>query len=816
VTDIHSRILPSRKPAARAKHVPAEDGISESAAPLAASLRLQIVCIIATLIAASIFTLTEHDGHAHTWWCAFEITMQTLLVIVGTAFFRARQRLLHDSSVVLPALVMVVTMSLICEPIQRLFFGHGHPFEVLVMHSQSNLMLALAVCGFRLSFQRLAMLIAVFLTIFSCTISNAHGLLPLTTLFAMSSLAWLVTSWWETVDRRLVQPQRKRRPLLWLATGAVIPLLLAVSAASFGTNTVTAALKGFLPSSGGNGEFDPFSRGGVNDGDALVAGNNNIKSFAALDDAPFLDSDKPSLYDMFNDTFDEPPRKIKEQQRAIALTAEELKHIHAQMAEAKQAGREFTLVREDSSTDRRRIKDLDTHAAFYVAGPVPAHFRMQVYEHFDGLTWYPVESLSVDETRHCPVEKVEDRDWLRIPQRGSVFDVFSDTATHSLKVTNLQGNIIPSPPQMVGVSIDHVDRVDMYSVADSGVVSLQRKSVPELTPINVASKYVCRERLAEFSLPGMISSGSDLTKALPTDHSMQKIQQLAESWTTDVPNGWQAVEAIESRLRQHCVLDRNSRLPPDCTCPVSAFLFETRRGPEYLFASSATCLLRSLGYSTRLVSGFYARPDNYDVRKQHTAVFARDAHFWCEVCIGMDTWITIEASPGYGLLTPPLSFGAQLMQRCLDAWHAAVANTFLLLALLITGTGVLLYRRHISAMLLTWYWRWIPSQSLRTRTLTLAAIVDIRLYLAGHPRGAGITLQRCAMQTELQHVRPELLRLSTLANAARFGPQLLPLDDRVDIRSHRELLALERRLNITTLRSSNTTVDSIHESAFAK
>ena len=39
---------------------------------------------------------------------------------------------------------------------------------------------------------------------------------------------------------------------------------------------------------------------------------------------------------------------------------------------------------------------------------------------------------------------------------------------------------------------------------------------------------------------------------------------------------------------------------------VEYFLFESRRGPDYLFATSAAVLLRSLGYQTRVVSGLYA------------------------------------------------------------------------------------------------------------------------------------------------------------------------------------------------------------------
>ncbi len=815
MTEVHSRKLSKARSRSRSvrtrQPVPAVPKAAGNEQHQTTSLRLHIICIIATLLAASIFTLTEHDDHGHTFWCAFEMIVQTLLVVIGTLFFRTRLKLLHNSSVVQPILIMVVTLTLLCDPFQRFFLGHGHPLEVLVMHSQSNLMLALAVCGFRIGFQRLAMLIAVFLTIFSCTISNATGLLPLTIAFSIGCLIWLVAAWWETVHRRLVNTDHQRRPLVWLGTAIAVPLLLMLTAVGFGANTVTTALQGFMPSSGGTGQFDPFSRGGVNDGDALVAGNNNIKSFAPLEDAPFLDTDKPSLYDMFNDTFDEPPKISRNQERSIALLPEELKHVHQKMAEAKQAGREFTLVRENTANDRSRIRDLDSHAAFYVAGPVPAHFRMEVYEHFDGLTWYPVDTASGDSERTHSMELVEDRHWLRLSQRGNAFEVFSDTATHGLKVANLDGNVVPSPPQMVGVSIDDVHRADMYSVADSGIVSLQRESVPELTPINVASHYVSRHHLAESRYPGMASSGTGLTKSLPGDVTTLKIRELAEMWTKGVPTGWPQVEAIEARLRQHCVLDRDVRLPADCACPVSTFLFETQEGPEYLFASSAACLLRSLGYSTRLVSGFYARPDNYDGRKRHTAVFADDAHFWCEVCIGMDTWMTVEASPGYRLLTPPLTLWGQLLQRCLNAWHTLVANVFSLLAVLVAGTGLMLYRHRISEMLLTCSWRWMPSTSSRERTLALAALIDRRLRLAGSPRGTGTTLQRCAMQPGLQHVRQDLQRLSVLADTARFSPSVSAETGSKE----QELLSLEGRLSVAMLRGSNT-AESRHEPAFAQ
>lgn len=773
------------------------------------SVRLHSICVATTLIAASIFTLTEHDDHLHTFWCAFEMVVQTVLTIIGTMFFRTRLRLLQKTSVVQPILVMVVTLTLLCEPFQRFFLGHGHPLEVLVMHSQSNLMLALAVCGFRIAFQRLAMLIAVFLTIFSCTISNASGLLPLTILFAIGCLVWLVASWWETVDRRLISTEPRRGPLVWLAVGVCVPMLLLLTTAALGANTVTTALKGFMPSSGGTGEFDPFSRGGVKDGDALVAGNDNIKGFGPLEDAPFLDSDKPSLYDMFDDTFDVPPKKIKDQQRAVALPPEVIKHIHQKMSEAKQAGREFSILRTNAAPDKKRIHDLDTHAMFYVAGRVPARFRMEVYEHFDGMTWFPLDGGLAPKHVRTFIKHIDERPWLSVPLPGRGFEFYSGSETHGVKVANLDGNVIPTPPNVVGVSIDHVDREDMYSVSDTHLVSMQRKSVPAMTPINVTSEYINRALIPEDAKTTLVFRANDITNHLPTSAYSDRIKQLAEQWTKGIPEGWLQVAAIEAGLRRNYIVDRDSRPSEDSESPVGEFLFESKRGPEYLFASSAACLMRSLGYSARLVSGFYANPENYDERKQHTAVMAANAHFWCEVMIGMDTWITVEPSPGYELPGPPPGLVARLLRSIYGVWLAAVVNAVWVVAALSLTCLLIFFRRNIRERLATWHWRWFGTGSPQEQAVSLATLIDYRLLLAGQPRPAGMTLLRWSRHSGLRHIQGSLQPLVTAATTARFAPMKNHKVDADELEMQRKkLLVLEQQLTVQALRCPATSTPS--------
>lgn len=792
----------------RANHRTSKDATKpEETETAVSSLRLHVICVILTLLAAYIFTLTEHDDHQHTLWCVFEIAMQTVLVVVATIYFRMRVSLLHQSTVLTPMLVMISCLSLLCEPIQRLLFGTGHAFEMLVMHSQCNLMLALAVCGFRLTFQRLAVLIAIFTTIFCCTISNAVGLIPLTLLFAVVAIAWLVVSWWETVDRRMLQTERRGLPWGWVSAAALVPLTI-IAAGSFGSNSVTTALQGFMPSSGGTGEYDPFSRGGVNDGDALIAGNENIKSFAPLDDAPFLDSEKPSLYDVFNDTFDEPPRKIKKQERAVALSAELLKHIHQTMAEAKQAGREFSLLRSEKKADERRIRDLQTHALFYVAGRTPVHLKTEVYDVFDGIAWAP---STTDAVERMEMRETDGRHWLSVPVYGKGFEIFNGTATHSLKVANLDGNVIPSPAHKVGVSIDLVERADMYTAYENGLVKLNRESVPAMTPISVVSRCVERERLNDSDRISILKrknarSADDIHFALPEGPQIDRIRALAEKVTEGTERGWVQISKVEEYLRSTYELDRDATIVDEDTLPLQEFLFETKRGPEYLFASSAAVMLRSLGYSARLIGGFYARPDKYDDRKQHTAVHAEDAHFWCEVSIGSNTWLTIEATPGYELLQPPPGLLQRMWQLVHSLWLVVVANAVLLAAT--TALLILTYvkRRSLQSLMLTLRWKLTSRELADRRAIRLASLVDHRLRLAGMERSVGTTLKRWATRAELKPVRDDLLRVAEIADRAMYSGTLNEVEpeelDRLATGlSFRQLQQLRQEASSTTTKS---------------
>ena len=240
-------------------------------------------------------------------------------------------------------------------------------------------------------------------------------------------------------------------------------------------------------------------------------------------------------------------------------------------------------------------------------------------------------------------------------------------------------------------------------------------------------------------------------------------------WTSGLPPGWGQVESITTKLRDNYVVDRSIHASPENDAPIHEFLFETRRGPEYLFASSAVVMLRSLGYPARVVSGFYARPDKYDARKRHTVVDASDAHFWCEVFVGGGTWLTVEPSPGYEQLGPPSGFLERLAELPRAAWRLMVQYRALLLAVAVLTTSVLIWRHSLQDALLTLRWKLTRGDSPRQKAVSLAILIDHRLRLSGMERGSGTTLNRWARQQILAPVRSQLTRVAAMADQAVFG-----------------------------------------------
>jgi hypothetical protein len=200
-----------------------------------------------------------------------------------------------------------------------------------------------------------------------------------------------------------------------------------------------------------------------------------------------------------------------------------------------------------------------------------------------------------------------------------------------------------------------------------------------------------------------------------------------------LPRGWEQIEAIEEMLKQEFILDSQAVTPDDASDPVEHFL-KTKRGPAYLFATTAAMMVRSLGHESRLANGFYIDRDSFDVASGQHLIGKKQLHWWPQVSIDGSNWISIEPTPGYS--SPPEQW--TLFQRAQWAWNVAarwVRNHPWLLMGCMFGLAIA-YRKRIFLVdcVLTTAVFFVGRLSIERRVAWSLWLMDKRAELAGCPR----------------------------------------------------------------------------------
>lgn len=107
--------------------------------------------------------------------------------------------------------------------------------------------------------------------------------------------------------------------------------------------------------------------------------------------------------------------------------------------------------------------------------------------------------------------------------------------------------------------------------------------------------------------------------------------------------------------------------------PLSAFLFEEKRGYCEHFATAMVVMLRAVDVPSRIVTGFLA--GSYNDIGSFYIVRASDAHAWVEVYDGAAGWFSFEPTPPAGL---SVSAGESITQKLFDnlsmMWNVYVVN----------------------------------------------------------------------------------------------------------------------------------------------
>ena len=558
--------------------------------------------------------------------------------------------------------------SVVAEPIVR-FIGFGRPLEIILLQTLLATLPALAFAGGLRKWSPLCGAASLFVVLFAACLMGSGVVAALAACWAAVAAVWLTLLVRDFSGGVAMTAERRH-----LAVGTVVGVAVLasiVAAVTAGRDSLSMSA-GFLNSSGGDGEASEYARDGVGNGDALVAATKHAESFGPIEDAPFARSDDPGLYDLFDENFGEPVDVTKKTDRAISLAPEDVLSGEKEMAEAQSAGREFSTLRKPRTADRGDVDDLPSAAVLYVAGRVPLHLRVQTLEVFDGVSWRP-EPPRRSHHPSVSLAEIDGEPWLTAPPFSTAFDpLLSQPEAHAIKPVHYAESRIPVPPQLTGVHIDRIDRPDFYEWAGEDVPRLRRNRLAKLVPVHLASRRV-DEDLIDVELPFLASGGRHALHELPAHPASERIRSLAGEWASGTDPGWSQVRQVIAKLQEHAVLDRETVASPGSDFPAAEFLFETRRGPEYQFATAGCLLLRSLGYPSRLVTGFYADPQKYDFAGRHTPVETGDAHVWCEVQLSAGLWATLDPSPGYLVLGPPRSLWYRLTKVAAAAGRWAIS-----------------------------------------------------------------------------------------------------------------------------------------------
>jgi hypothetical protein len=202
-----------------------------------------------------------------------------------------------------PRLVFLILLALTAapffvEPLRREWAGEGYPLELQMVFALRNLGLGLAACAGWLLCLRLACVVSLFLMLFAVATNDHPAVLTLLGLYSAAGSVWLMLVYWTGLRRFFVasdtavalevQPGHEQLP--WLAVFVAVGLVGCVlGAIAVGPRRAARVLGEWLPTSGGTGDYHPFARGGLNDGDDEVKGDN-ARSTGMTQSDSFLDS----------------------------------------------------------------------------------------------------------------------------------------------------------------------------------------------------------------------------------------------------------------------------------------------------------------------------------------------------------------------------------------------------------------------------------------------------------------------------------------------------------------------------------------------
>lgn len=656
-------------------------------------------------------------------------------------------------------------------------FSYGDPFEVTALTMLMNATWYLAVFSRIQRFGRGAFVIGSCLVLFVCFMTQSAQVFVFAFLYLAISLWWLLGNYWERFESKTIDGESKSLPVRSLTVVVTFVLLVCVGSLALFLGPLRQAVgtTGFMPTSGGNSWYDAYARSGIGDGDMLTA-SENATSSGAVDSNQLIEDDRPSMYDIVSEKFDGPVKKKKRRNRSQALSAV-AKEID-KVVLAEQAGRSFRTVREPvQKEDERKLQDRITKALFFVEGEVPARFGVDTFHHFDGWDWTKPDlgqyRLNDPEIR---VEEKFGKPWfvLRTEKR----DFLTASQAHRVKMMRLDTNSLPAPPFLKSWHIQQVDQLDLFKWNARGSLVMDGEFIPSHTVIDFVSEipnhHILREEVKLSSgkradstwgsfwnwLDGWADSNvvsaaypvieADLDSPyiqVAENGTKLRLQEVLNKVTEDVNPGWAQVDAIVNNLRSNFELDPTRVASPECEDSVASFL-DQAGGPSYLFATTATQMLRLAGYRTRLRSGFLVQRKDFDRVSRQSVVDTSNLHMWPEVCIDGRKWIPVEPTPGYPLPRNVQTFWQWTKVKLVTAINWAVGNPLSSISTLAVAFCSVWFRKELVVTMCWLLWRLLVMGPANLRLRFTRQFLDLRFWAAGLPRPAFVPIGQWYSQIE--------------------------------------------------------------------
>ncbi|MCS7044889.1 MAG: transglutaminase-like domain-containing protein [Gemmataceae bacterium] len=709
---------------------------------------------------------------------AFGLTffLAALLVQRWTPSPATRQRLPGAWTLVMAVLFVG---PLILEPVLRELTGQGRPLELQLVNGLRMVGVGLAALASWPLCLRLAGVVSLFLMLFVSAMGDQPAIPWLLGAYAAIGAVWLMLMYSSRIRQAslavvehdttvVLERARLRFPWREIALFAVLAAV-AVSLTMLGPLRDRLTQWELMPTSGGSGAVDLFARFGVGDGPEEVAGEN-ARAAGMVESDKLIEDNQNALVDMISDLYGPPHKPPKDQQRLVAGGFAEIIKFHGKLPENLRPSRDFDTSRKGPKSPKKP-ESRKARALFEVDGRVPVHVRAMVYGSYDAESarWLEAEK---------PVSRMiesEDNDWMRVGHLKAFADWYSADERHRLKVADLKTNLVPTPALLTRFRIKRVDRPHYYDWDYDGVVVLPgRKRTPPGVIVHTDCRTLDPARLPATAFVCCAPAGATATTWTEVPEPLRpEIDRLAAEWAGHHEHGWPQIQAVLNKLRTTYTLDETATPPSDHPAPVLWFLTDSRRGPDYLFATAATLLFRSLGHASRMCVGYYAAAEAYDPETEHTPVGPSDLHAWPELLLRDGHWLVVEPTPGYEVLRPRLPWSTRiwLALQTVGGWLAS--HPFLALACAAAAALAVWQRRVLLDALLVQMWRWFPGRSWRQTVFGCLRVLERRCRWHGCARAAEQTL--AAWAAALPHAsaaNADFHALVRLGEWAAYAPNL--------------------------------------------